>query len=128
VASIKIAIKIAGALKENGEAKADFQEAIEFLFGLETRLQNLQSISPLLTTPSQERIVQLEVEKIAKPLNTFFKGVEKFDKSLGTESKMRPWRTAGRKLQWALKVSKEVNYPRDQISIPMASLSILLQT
>jgi hypothetical protein len=128
VASIKIVIKIAGALKDSGGAKTDFQEAIEFLFGLEITLQNLKSISPILTIPSQEYIVQQEVKKISEPLKEFFARVEKFDKCLGSGSKLGFWRTVPRKLQWAIGVSKEVISLRDRISIPMASLGILLHT
>jgi hypothetical protein len=64
---------------------------------------------------------QEAVEEIANSLNTFFKEVEKFNKSLGTESKMRTWRTARRKLQ-------DVNKLRKKISTPMVSLSISLET
>ena len=65
VASIKIAITIAGVLKESGGAKANFQEATESLFGLEVTFQNLKSISPVLAIQSQQ-----EVKRILKPLNS----------------------------------------------------------
>lgn len=128
VASIKIVIRIAGALKESGGAKADFQEVTEFLFGLEITLQNLKSISPVLTIPSQEYIVQQEVKRISEPLQAFFTKVEKFERCLGSGSKMGFFRTVRKKLQWAIGVSKEVISLRDRISIPMASLGILLHT
>jgi hypothetical protein len=128
VASIKIVIRIAGALKESGGAKADFQEATEFLFGLEITLHNLKSISPVLTIPSQEYTVQQEVKRISEPLKAFFTKVEKFDRCLGSGSKIGFFRTVPKKLQWAMGVSKEVISLRDRISIPMGSLGILLHT
>jgi hypothetical protein len=128
VASFQLVVKIAGALKETGGAKSDYQESIEFLLGLETTLQNLHSIAPILVNPSQENAAQLEVQKIVKPLYLFLAKVDKFDGALGSESKRGPWRTAPRKLQWAMFVSKEVKKLRDRISVPMFSLNILLQS
>ena len=127
VASLQLVVKIAGALKETGGAKSDYQESIEFLLGLETTLQNLQSIAPILVNQSQENAVQLEVQKIVKPLSIFLAKVQKFDGALGSESKRSPWRTAPRKVQWAIFVSKEAKKLRDRISVPMFSLNILLQ-
>ncbi|TVY38143.1 hypothetical protein LSUB1_G002853 [Lachnellula subtilissima] len=128
VASLQLVVKIAGALKETGGAKSDYQESIEFLFGLETTLQNLRSVAPILVNQSQESAVQLEAQKIVKPLSICLAKIQKFDGALGLESKRNPWRTAPRKVQWAIFVSKEVKKLRDRISVPMFSLNILLQS
>lgn len=128
VASITLLVKIGGALKETGGASSDYQESIEFLFGLEITLQNLQRIAPVLLPSSQQSILQLEIEKIAKPIAVFFHRVQKLDKSLGKESEKALWKAAPRKIQWALQVSKEVKALRDSISVPIASLNIILQS
>ncbi|TVY49065.1 hypothetical protein LOCC1_G001366 [Lachnellula occidentalis] len=128
VASLQLVVKIAGALKETGGAKSDYQESIDFLFGLETTLQNLRSVAPILVNQSQETAVQLEAQKIVKPLSIFLAKIQKLNGDLGLESKRNPWRTAPRKVQWAVFVSKEVKKLRDRISVPMFSLNILLQS
>lgn len=128
VASLQLVVKIAGALKETGGAKSDYQESIEFLLGLETTLQNLRSVAPSLVNQPQESAVQLEAKKIVKPLSIFLAKIQNFHGALGLESKRSPWRTAPRKVQWAIFVSKEVKKLRDRISVPMFSLNILLQS
>jgi hypothetical protein len=128
VASIQLVAKIVVALKETGGAKSEYQESIEFLFGLEVTLQNLQTIAPVLLTRSQESILQVEIEKIAKPISIFFEKVKKLDTALGLDSKKGSWRAAPRKVQWAMQVLKEVKVLRDRISVPIASLNILLQS
>jgi hypothetical protein len=128
VASIQLVAKIVVALKETGGAKSEYQESIEFLFGLEVTLQNLQTIAPVLLTRSQESILQVEIEKIAKPISIFFGKVKKLDTALGLDSKKGSWRAAPRKVQWAMQVLKEVKVLRDRISVPIASLNILLQS
>jgi hypothetical protein len=55
---IQTVVKVVGALREIGGVKADYQEAFDFLFGLETTPQNLRSIAPILITPSQAGILQ----------------------------------------------------------------------
>lgn len=128
VASVQLVTKIAGALKETNGAKSDYRESVDFLFGLEITLQNLRTIAPVIATPSQQDIIQFEAEKIAKPLSDFFAKVQKFDAALGLQSKRGAWRTARRKIQWAMDVSKEVQTLRDRISVPISSLNILLQS
>ena len=128
IASINLLVKIGCALKETGGASSEYQESIEFLFGLEITLQNLQSIAPVLLPSPQQGILQLEIEKIAKPIAKFFDRVQKLDRFLGKESKKSLWKTGPRKIQWALQVSKEVKALRDSISVPIASINILLQT
>lgn len=128
VASVKLIVKISDALKEAHGAKLDYQESIDFLFGLETTLQNLRCLAPILVTPLHESLLQFEVEKIAKPIATFFSEVQKFELSLSLQSKRSSWRTASRKIQWTLYTSKEVKKLRDRSSVPMSSLNILLQS
>jgi hypothetical protein len=128
VASIQLVAKIAVALKETGGAKSEYQESIEFLFGLEITLQNLQTIAPVLLNQTQKSILQVEIEKIAKPISVFFERVKKLDTALGSDSKKGSWRTAPRKVQWAMQVSKDVKVLRDRISVPIVSLNILLQS
>lgn len=128
VASITLIAKISIALKESGGAKSEYQESIEFLVGLEVTLHNLRTIAPVLLPSSQDSILQVEIEKIVKPISIFFDRVQKLDASLGKESKRASWRAAPRKIQWAIQVSKEVKALRDSISVPIASLNILLQS
>lgn len=128
VASVQLVGKIAGSLKETNGAKSNYRESIDFLFGLEITLQNLRTIGPVIVTPSQQDIIQFETEKIVKPLSDFFAKVQKFDATLGTQSHRGGWRTAPRKIHWALGVSKEVQTLRERISVPLSSLNILLQS
>jgi coenzyme F420-reducing hydrogenase delta subunit len=72
--------------------------------------------------------LQVEIEKIAKPISIFFEKVKKLDTALGLDSKKGSWRAAPRKVQWAMQVLKEVKVLRDRISVPIASLNILLQS
>lgn len=84
VASIQLVVKIAGALREAGGSKSDYQESARYLLVLEITLQNLQSIALTLVSQSQGN-VQPEVERIVKPLSVFLVKIRRV--SLSSESK-----------------------------------------
>ena len=126
---IQIVAKAGLALRETGGASSEFQEASQFLCGLELTLQHLQGFSSADINPAHGAIIQAQVDLIRPPLSNFLDSIEMFEASLGPRAAKadRIFSGVPRKLHWSLFVSKKVKKLQDSIAVPLCTISLLLQ-
>ena len=127
ILAVQIVAKVGLALRETGGASSEFQEASQFLCGLELTLQHLQGFSSADINPTHGAIIQAQVELIRPPLSEFLDSIEKFETSLGPRAADRIFSGVPRKLHWSLFVSKKAKKLQDSVAVPLCTISLLLQ-
>lgn len=120
--AITLVVKVARALDNANGAAEDYREAAAFLKSLKRTLEPLQTITSLHLSQSYNDEITEVVGNIKRPIEAFQTLAEKFESSLGVNSR---WK-GRRKLQWAFQTSKKVEELKDRIEDHMLILNNLL--
>jgi hypothetical protein len=124
VAALKLLYQIGSALKKSGGASSDFRDTLSFLQAVSEHLNLLQT-TPL--DPQVAESLREQCDHIREPLSAFLKDVEKkFEPNIGLQSDCKKILAAPRMVQWALFTSKKAKQLQHRITVPMASVGLLL--
>ena len=123
VLAAKFIAKVVKALKETGGAGDEYQQAIEFLSGLEQTLQNLVSAGSLLPQSTATLEILKQTKRIVDVLGPLHGQLEKSEATLGTAASGAPAARLKSKLKWAFHQSKKVEKLEDAIAVPLATIN-----
>ena len=127
VAVLKLIHKIGSALKDSGGASSQFQDANSFFQTLSRTLEHLNALQATGFDPDLAQDLRKQCDQIRVPLATFLDDVsQRFEPTLGRNSRRQRIRAAPRKIQWALLTSKKIKLLQDRITAPMAVIGVIL--
>jgi hypothetical protein len=125
--AVKLIYNLIQALDTCDGAAGDYREAVGFLQDLKRTLDPLQTLAALNAYPSYARGIEEQVTQIREPIESFLKGVVKFEPALGGKASAGHHRHVFRKLQWHLLSSKEVLALKKKVGSHMRVIDTLLQ-
>ena len=123
VLAAKFIAKVVKALKKTGGAGDEYQQAIEFLSGLEQTLQNLASAGNLLPQNAATLEILTQTKRIVDLLGPLHGQLKKAEATLGTAASGDPATRLKSKLKWAFQQSKQVEKLEDAIAVPLATIN-----
>ena len=127
VATLTLLHKVVVALKDTGGASSDYQDVSYFLNILSVTLQHLKALQAAPLDPNLAKNIEKHCAQIQGPLTAFHERISsRFERDLGAESTRLMFLTAGRKIQWALSMSKEVKKLQEKIGGSVAAIGIVL--
>jgi hypothetical protein len=126
-AAICLIRKIWIALEDAGGASAEFQHLLRELQGLQIVLEQLRDL-PASSSSSQSHYNAIRGMSydIQVPLRAFVEKMGPYHDKLGVDCDKSFWRTAGRKIKWALTMQDEVSEMRRVINMRITTVSLLL--
>jgi hypothetical protein len=118
--------RVVFALKEEGGAKSQYQEAIQSLESLGKVLQELHGLSLQNGDSLFGDAVKLQANNSVKLVSNFVKQISKYDKHLG--SKAPPGRMKGsiKKAQWEIKAAGDLDRFRKVITPQLEVLRFMI--
>ncbi len=120
--------KISKALKETGGASAEYQHAVIELKGLKHALQHLETLECTEDNISHVNAIRGIALACQLPLQDFMKKLEKYESSLGPWTDRTSFRSAGRKMRWAVSFGPEVEKLRALVAAKLININLLLAT
>lgn len=134
IATIELIVKVVAAFKDSGGASAEYQQVVQ---ELETLLQLLKHIDTIKSTESNlahVNAIKGVALSIQEPLQKFLDKVTKRYGSLGANQQKgrgalglcAGLSTAGRKVQWAVVMEKDIAKLRATVGTSVSSILLLL--
>jgi hypothetical protein len=120
--------KVCISLRHVGGASTDYQYAIIELQGLENALQQLEALEPTGDNFRHVNAIRAMALACQLPLHDFMKKLERYESALGPFSKRTSFGVAGRKAQWAISFTEEVEKLRAVVAAKQISINLLLAT
>jgi hypothetical protein len=127
VAALQLLNTIIVALKDTGGASSDYQDVSYFLNILSVTLQHLKALQAAPLDPNLAKNLEQHCAQMQGPLTAFHERISsRFERDLGAGSTRLKFLTAGRKIQWALALSKEAKKLQAKIGGSVAAIGIIL--
>lgn len=128
IGAIQLIAKVSQALRDSGGASAEYQAVLSDLKALELILRQLQSLESASDSVSHVNAVRCQAQVSQQTLLDFLERISKFQSGLASDAARKAYRGVGRKVQWTLLYSKEVEKLRRVVATQLVSLKLLLDT
>jgi len=126
-AALQLIGKISTALKNSGGAADDYQSLRIELQQLQLLLEQLRDL-PTASTSSLNHYnaVRGMACQVQIPLRDFVNKMRSYHEKLGVSNDQPAWRSAKRKMQWAISMREDVREMRAVVTMKIVSVSVLL--
>ena len=125
ISTIALIAKVSRALQTTGGAASDYQQVRIELDSLQRILQHLERLEPYGSNTNHVNAVRAIALACKVPLQNFLDNLEKFESSLGPFAS-NSLRSSGRKVQYSLFLTKEVDKLRAFVGAKVISINLLL--
>ncbi|OCL14961.1 hypothetical protein AOQ84DRAFT_421851 [Glonium stellatum] len=123
--AIQFSIRLITAFQDTGRVNSDFQEAVDFLYGLRIAFEHLRTYTKENPGHLYSKDIEGLVQQIDRPWNKFRDFLKPYEDSLGIKSVRSSIVRAPRIVLWTL-VAKEVRQLKTSIGQPLQSITLLL--
>ena len=118
---VKLLIKIGNALKDSGGSAAKYQNAVDFLKGVETTVQGVDNILQSHPDLTFQTAFEEHATNLMTAVNHFRKKTEGYDTSLGANATTSEAKKAWKKIKLALfahieELKVAVSYPQSVVN------------
>ncbi len=125
--AIRLIYTASKAFKDTGGTVSGYEESVSFLNSLEITLTLLEEYTTSNPDGDYSSNIAARLKTVNKPWNTFRDYLEKYEKSLSSDSTRSNVANAPRKVQWAIKeLDGEVAKLKTAVSQPLNAINTLL--
>ena len=123
--AVQFLIRLCTTFQDAGCSNSDFQEAIDFLYGLQIVLEHLRTYTMENPGHLYSKNIEVLVQQIDRPWKKFRDFLKPYEDSLGINSIRSSIARVPRVVLWAL-VAKEVRQLKASVGQLLQSLTLLL--
>lgn len=117
---------IVGSLQDAGGSKSEYQEILRELESLRRVLIHLDTLQPQGQNPTTINAIKFTALSCRIPLEEFLSKIRRYDKTLGTWSKLGSVRSVKDKLKWSLTHKDEIVKLQLYLSVHVGMINVSL--
>ncbi|KAF2868503.1 hypothetical protein BDV95DRAFT_130656 [Massariosphaeria phaeospora] len=126
--AIQLLSKVYKGLKETGGSASEFQDISEFLKGLISTLQHLQTLQLECSNPSLVNAVRALSNSALNPIFEFIDEVSKYEPALKRQSAISRVGSSYRKAEWAVRIPKRLAKLKADAVLELEPIHLLLES